>query len=294
MTVPNLAPSANAGPDVQLVLTSPNQAFVLDGSRSRDADGSIVAFRWRQVNGPGATIVNPSVAQTPVTVQGPGTYQFELTVTDNRGTTSRDTMQATITARPNQGPVANAGADVAVQLVGSSASVVLNGAQSSDPDGAIVGIAWRQVAGPTPAVIVSPGSAQTSVQLSAAGVYQFELTVTDDRGAIARDSVSVTVTTASSPCGPTARAGRDVMLLLPANATVLDGSASSSADGTIIAYAWEQVAGPAAGCASGHESARLTLTGLARGSYRFRLTVMDSRGRSASDEANVAVGRAGG
>lgn len=294
MTTPNTSPIAHAGPDVQLVLASGSQAFWLDGSRSRDADGAIITARWRQLSGPApAVITNPSNIQTMVTGLAAGSYQFELTVTDNRGASARDTMMATVTARPNQGPVANAGNDAQVQLGGAGASVVLDGSQSFDPDGTIVAFSWALVGGPAQAVISMPNAQQTLAQLTGPGVYQFELTITDDRGATARDSVLVTVTSAAAPCGPIAQAGRDVLVLWPADNATLDGSASSSPDGAIIAWGWEQVGGPAAGSAQGHDRARLSLTGLARGVYRFRLTVTDGRGRSGSDEVLVTVARSG-
>jgi hypothetical protein len=200
-------------------------------------------------------------------------------------------MTATVTVPANQGPVADAGADVQVLLAAASVSVTLDGSSSTDPDGTLAVFAWTQLSGPASATIATPGNAMTTAQLTAPGAYEFELRVTDDRGASARDTVVVTVTTPAAPCGPIAQAGRDVMILWPANATVLDGSASSAPEGAIIGYAWEQVAGPAAGCATGHDRARLTLTGLARGVYRFRLTVTDARGRTASDEVHVVVER---
>lgn len=294
MTIPNLPPIANAGPDVHVELGVTDQAFRLDGSRSRDIDGALVTVRWRQLTGPGpAVIVSPNSMQTMVTGLAVGTYTFELTVTDNRGASARDTMVATVTARPNQGPVANAGDDTQLTLSGASISTVLDGSRSTDPDGVLTAYRWAQVSGPSSVIITSPNTTQTMVQFTGPGAYVFELTISDDHGAMARDSVLVTVTTAAPPCGPIAQAGRDVLVLWPANATTLDGSQSSSPEGAILGWSWEQLGGPAAGSASGHDTARLTLTGLARGVYRYRLTVTDVRGRSASDEVIVTVARRG-
>ena len=43
---------------------------------------------------------------------------------------------------------------------------------------------------------------------------------------------------------PTAKAGSDVTLVLPASAVLLDGSASADTDGTINEYYWSYLSGP--------------------------------------------------
>jgi hypothetical protein len=169
---------------------------------------------------------------------------------------------------------------------------VLDGSGSFDPDGALAAYAWRRVAGPAIVTIITPGSAQTVVSGLQAGLHAFELRVTDNRGASAADQMVVAVVDAASPPdGPTARAGRDLLLVFPATSAVLDGSASSSPGGVLVRFQWDQVDGPAAGCASGHETARLSLSRLARGTYRYRLTVTDDQGRRDSDEVSVTVRR---
>ena len=287
-------PIAHAGPDIQVVSAGGSTTVLLDGSASRDPDGVLVAYGWSQQAGPStAIIVSPTAVQTLVTGLQVGLYQFELTVTDNAGTTARDTILVTVQPVPNDGPVADAGPDQQLQSVGSQpATAVLDGSGSFDPDGALAAYAWRRVAGPANVNIVTPGSAQTVVSGLQAGLHVFELRVTDNRGASSADQLMVAVVDAASPPrGPTARAGRDLLLVFPATSAVLDGSASSSAGGVLVRFQWDQVDGPAAGCASGHETARLSLSRLARGTYRYRLTVTDDRGRRNSDEVTVTVRR---
>jgi hypothetical protein len=49
-----------------------------------DADGSIAAYSWTKIAGPGAgTITSPTAAQTTVSALAQGVYSFELKVTDN-------------------------------------------------------------------------------------------------------------------------------------------------------------------------------------------------------------------
>ena len=91
----------------------------------------------------------------------------------------------------NQPPAAHAGADQTIALPKDSAR--LDGSASSDPDGTIVQYQWTMVVGPTTVVIASPNAVQTSLKGFLSGVYLFELTVTDDGGLVAKDTVQVRV-----------------------------------------------------------------------------------------------------
>ena len=90
----------------------------------------------------------------------------------------------------NQAPVALAGADVQLSNPGN---VALSGAASYDSDGVIVSYSWQQISG---SYISLGNNTQSSLSLNVPfGMYQFALTVTDDAGATATDTVSVTVGT---------------------------------------------------------------------------------------------------
>jgi hypothetical protein len=84
---PNVAPTANAGPDV--VLTLPTSFAQLSGTGA-DADGTVAAYLWQQVSGPvNASFSDPAVASP--TVYGlttAGMYVFSLITTDNEGAAS--------------------------------------------------------------------------------------------------------------------------------------------------------------------------------------------------------------
>ncbi|MEJ8816345.1 carboxypeptidase-like regulatory domain-containing protein [Lacibacter sp. H407] len=203
----NKPPVADAGQDQTIVLTTTNNAVILDGSNSKDEDGTIVAFKWNQLSGPSnVTIVTPTLVQTVVTGLQPGVYQFELIVTDNNGATDTDTVTITVAAPANQPPVANAGADQVVTLTATNGAITLNGTASTDPEGAALTFNWTRIAGPNTPVIVTPNLAITSVTGLVAGTYSFELKVTDDKGASDSDTVTVQVqlrdTTPQKVCGP--------------------------------------------------------------------------------------------
>ena len=79
----NQPPIAAAGPDQ--FITAPASQVTLDGSASSDFDGSIVSYVWTKSSGGAATITTSNAAVTTVTGLTPGTYVFQLTVTDNLG-----------------------------------------------------------------------------------------------------------------------------------------------------------------------------------------------------------------
>ncbi|HMO33806.1 MAG TPA: right-handed parallel beta-helix repeat-containing protein, partial [Lacibacter sp.] len=184
----NQNPVANAGPD--RTITLPTNTVTLNGSGT-DPDGSIASFQWVRLSGPNTpTIVSPTAAQTVINNLIQGTYQFELRVTDNLGAIGRDTVQVTVNPAPNQAPTANAGPDLSITL--PTNSVTLNGS-GSDVDGTIASFQWTRISGPNTPTIASPNAAQTAVSGMVQGTYRFELRVTDNQGAIGRDTVQVTV-----------------------------------------------------------------------------------------------------
>ena len=192
---PNQSPVSNAGSDITITL--PANSVVLNGSGT-DADGTIASYTWTKTSGPAQfNIVTAAAAQTTVNNLVQGVYWFELRVTDNNGATALDVVIVTVNAAPppppNQAPVANAGNDVSITLPVNSA--VLNGV-GTDADGTIGNYFWTKVSGPVQFNIVTPGTAQTTINNLVQGVYKFELRVTDNVGATSRDSVNVTVNAA--------------------------------------------------------------------------------------------------
>jgi FG-GAP repeat/PKD domain/CARDB len=100
-------------------------------------------------------------------------------------------------------PVANAGPDQSVVDVNNDGSeiVAYNGAASSDSDGTIVGWNWKVVnaAGGT----LLGNTASFAVRQSV-GTYTVSLTVTDNRGGTATDTVVVTIKAPAAPPPPSA------------------------------------------------------------------------------------------
>src|SRR4030095_6277863 len=96
---PNQAPAANAGSDLQISL--PTDTATLSGAASSDPDGTIASYKWTRISGPGqSTVVSPSKSQTLIDNLAEGVHQFELTVTDNAGASSKDTVEIIVLAVP--------------------------------------------------------------------------------------------------------------------------------------------------------------------------------------------------
>lgn len=126
---------------------------------------------------------------TPSYMQA-GTYVVTFTVTDSRG--ARDSQAVTFTiADTNRPPVAQAGAD---QETVSGATVALKGS-GSDPDGNPISFLWKKISGPV--VVIqnnnTPEASFVAPEVSEAAPIIFELSVTDSKGAVSQDTVTITV-----------------------------------------------------------------------------------------------------
>ena len=117
----------------------------------------------------------------------------------------------------NKIPVANAGEDKNIVLPANS--VTLSGA-ATDADGTIAVYNWTFVSGPTQYTIASSNQAQTVINGLVKGEYLFQLKVTDDKGAMGTDLVSVNVTEATVVYPPDAPAGSVI-----ATAKIVQGNA---------------------------------------------------------------------
>jgi uncharacterized Zn-binding protein involved in type VI secretion len=287
----NKSPFANAGPDQTISLTGNNNLLILDGSGSADPDGVLVAFNWRLVSGPiFPVIANPSSRQTAVTNLVEGIYIFELKVTDDRGATAKDIVQVIAVAGVNKAPIANAGRDQHLSISTANNGAILNGNQSFDPDGGQLVFGWKLVSGPQIPLIISPNSPQTIVTGTVSGVYIFELTVTDNRGASARDTVQITITPIQNQ-PPISNAGIDQVIKFSSlNSTIkLDGSNSKDPDGSVIRFGWRLISGQGSVVVKSPNSAQTNVSGLREGVYRFELTVSDSKGAASRDTVQVTV-----
>ncbi len=279
---PNQPPVANAGPDQSITL--PQDSAVLNGSGT-DADGTIVSYQWTKISGPSAyTIVNVNSATANVTGLVQGTYQFQLRVTDNNGAIGTDVVQITVNPAPNQPPTANAGSDQTITLPVNSVTLTGSG---TDADGTIASYQWTELSGPSTGVITNAAASTTAANNLVQGTYKFQLQVTDNDGATANAVVQVIVKPAPNQ-PPVANAGADQTITLPAGTVTLTGS-GTDADGTIVAYQWTEISGPASFNINSANAAVTAVTGLVAGTYQFQLMVTDNSGAIATDIVQIIV-----
>lgn len=121
-------------------------------------------------------------------------------------------------------PVANAGADLLVNLPTTCATI--NGSLSSDPDGTITKYQWTQVSGPNTATLTNATTSILSACGLVQGVYSFRLTVTDNDNQTGVDDVAVTVQTNVY----------DFLLRTPANNAMVTNTRRPT-------FTWDAVAG---------------------------------------------------
>lgn len=193
ITTANVAPVAYAGPDQAGV---PLQAtVVLSGLGSIDADGDPLAFAWALLSRPAGSAITLDAADTATPWFVPdvaGDYIIQLIVHDGIGTSAPDTVVVS-TDRP---PAARAGVD---QSVATGATVLLDGSTSSDPEGGPLTFSWTFASRPAGSVaaVDTPSLATATFVADREGVYQIELTVVDQAGISAADTLSVTATDAT-------------------------------------------------------------------------------------------------
>ncbi|NXY54666.1 K319L protein, partial [Callaeas wilsoni] len=176
----NKPPKADAGPDKELTL--PVDSTTLDGSKSSD-DQKIVFFLWEKTRGPdGVKLENANSSIATVTGLQVGTYEFTLTVKDERNLQSQSSVNVIVKEEINKPPVAKIAGNVVITLPTNTAE--LDGSKSSDDKG-IVSYLWTRDEGSPAAGEVLNNSDHHPVLLLSnlvEGTYTFHLRVTDAKG----------------------------------------------------------------------------------------------------------------
>ena len=222
----------NSTPSVQLLDINVNAAeMVTLSAEVSDPDGNGVSYLWRQTSGDSVNISDsdqPESYFTAPIADTPMDLGFALTVSDDYGASNSNT--AIVTVSDNFAPQVDAGAD---QSVSPGAMVNLLGS-ASDSDGSIVEITWQLSSGSD--VILSSTSALASSFVAPSSNSEltlvFQLSVSDDRGASASDTVMVTVAADQEPTIDSA-----INTSVPENTSgvIYTVSATSSAD-EVLSY----------------------------------------------------------
>jgi PKD repeat protein len=260
------APTANAGADT---VVEQHTAVVLDGSASQDNVG-IVNYTWSFVcGGLPVTLYGPNVTYT---FDLAGKYIVTLTVSDELGNVASDTMAVDVL--DSVPPTAEAGPDATVL---QDQTYRFDGRGSKD-NVAVGSWTWRFDYLGVP--ITLEGSEPQFV-FELAGTFLVTLTVADNAGSTAEDTMTVTVKDTETPV---ARAGVDIQIDQHGSASF---DASQSADNLgIVSWTWTL----------DYRGDRVELQGRTAsflfddaGTYEVVLTATDAAGNHAADSLTVTV-----
>jgi hypothetical protein len=190
LTVQNVAPTAQAGPDQFVMEGAPvtlNGSFVDPGTQ----DGH--TFSWTVTASDGQTVATGSGPSFTFTPNQLGVYTVSLTVTDSDGGVGTSTATVTVLSGVHsQGSgIVSAGP---AQVITTGSSVTLN-AMFSDPSIAAGStIQWSAAAASGQVVATGSGPSFTFTP-SQSGTYTVTLSVTESNGITATSTTTVTATT---------------------------------------------------------------------------------------------------
>ncbi|MEK7137577.1 MAG: hypothetical protein AAB853_04825, partial [Patescibacteria group bacterium] len=242
---------------------------------------------WSRFRG---QILPPSLTKTFTWMPGTvdvGTYTVTFEAGDGAAKTRADVV---ITVTPaNQAPAADAGTDQTITLPNTA---TLSGTASDDglPDPPrTVKPQWSIVSGPGIVTFSDPNSLLTTATFPVAGTYVLRLT-TDDSLLQGSDDITVTVEPPPNQ-PPTANAGTDQLITLPANVVTLDGTGIDDGlpqpPGAMTAQ-WSAISAPAPVVFGNENAFNTTAAFSVDGTYVLRLTA-DDGALTASDELTVTV-----
>ena len=267
----NQPPVADAGPDQTINNASGTgwETVAFDGTGSDDPDGDRAALFYEWKEGDTGLSIASSFSRN-FTV---GVHTITLTVTDTNGATNANEIVIEIVA--NKLPEANIAGEDRTSFVGEAIDFSGSG---SDEDGNITSYVWDFGDGST-----MTGDSAAHIYNSV-GIYTVELTVADNGGATATDTIAVTVIANQLPV---ANAGEDhVIEDIDGDGleTILfDSTGSSDPEGGALTYEWKEGDVYLSNASSFYRSYPV-------GTYTIiTLTVTDNLGATASDEVLVQI-----
>lgn len=284
----NTIPVANAGADQTVNV---GDTVTLDGSGSTDGDGDALTYSWSlSTPGGGAVLSNPNAVSPTFVPDVEGVYAATLIVGDGTDLSAPDS--AFITAEivvVNTAPVANAGPD---QTVSTGDTVSLNGSGSSDADGDPLTFRWSLTAIPvgSAAVLSDPLATNPNFMADVEGSYVAQLIVNDGEVDSPADSVIITSQTVVINTPPVANAGPDQNAAV-GEVVVLDGSASTDAEGNPLSFRWSLTSVPPGSGATLSDATAVSATFVAdvAGDYVAQLIVNDGEFDSPADAVLVTA-----
>ena len=283
--VQNQPPVANAGADQTV---HAGNMVALDGSGSSDPDGNYpLTYQWATAKAPAGSscqLFSPGTVNPSFLPDLPGDYEINLVVIDSLGLSS--TPDTVIVSTLNTAPVADAGADQSIVVLGST--VQLDGSNSYDPEGDSLTYQWTFTEKPagSAAVLSDAASPAPTFVADIYGTYRLSLVVSDAWVASAPDTVEVSFANLK----PVANAGPSQSV--PVGTLVaLDGTASSDPNGDPLSYQWSFASVPVGSTPAlvNPTSASASFTPDVAGTYVASLVVNDGVLNSDPSTATVTA-----
>jgi hypothetical protein len=306
VTIAKSGPIAVAGPD-QIV--KEGSTVTLNGSQSVDPYGIILSYSWRQI--PTNHIITLNGADTPVwsftapKVSSDTTFTFELTVTDNNGTTNNRTVNVLVKHSPSTSdqlaPPPSIAGVVPPQtpltnnpqpIEGTTPTPIVNGNSTNNPP--IVRINPQPIEGTTPTPIVNGNSTnnQLAPPPSIAGVVPPQTPLTNNPQPIEGTTPTPIVNGNTPPVKnisePLVANANPDKIINKGSIVTLDGTHST---GTIASYSWKQIGGKSVKLVSADalKSTFIAPSVKKDSPLKFMLTIDDGKGKTATVAVNVLV-----
>jgi hypothetical protein len=301
MVLDNLPPQPLPVDEVTIVEGNYHVLDVSELFSFQQEDGFLTTtgYQWRQISGPSVLMqyrqYHEQVRILAPLVDDTTDLIYEITVEDRFGLPAKNTLIVHIINSedlpPNIPPVAIAGDD---RIISSKNFIIVDGSNSYDEDGEILSYEWSVIDSEN-YVGKFRGDDQYTINhayLYEQADYTLRLTVTDDKGAVATDDVTITFNPYSNLTDnpPDADAGTHYKTPFRyyelGDSLSLNGSGSTDENGSIVSYQWRQLSGPKVDIAN-PASARTsfvpqpfdgTATSTNPIEYRFLLTVTDDEG----------------
>jgi len=177
--------TADAGSNKTLNITPSNKAIHLDGSGSGSLNTKIISYKWYEGN----HYIGSGISRW-YSLSENGKHTITLKVRDNTNNTSEDNV--TVIVKNGTTPsenilIADAGENRTIEITSTNKKVHLDGSGSSSSNTKIVNYKWFEGNH-----YIGAGISQW-YPLSKNGEHNITLKVTDNKGAIAKDSIIVTV-----------------------------------------------------------------------------------------------------
>jgi PKD repeat protein len=241
--------------------------FVFDGSGSTD-DSVITTYSWDYGNDTSDTSLTPTISYAYPTS---GIYNATLTVTDDDNNV--DMASVSITVTDNMIPTAGTDGP----YTGNAGDLIaMTAAGSSDPEGGPLTYSWDYGDN-------SPVGTDASVTYTYAsdGIYNIELTVTDDQGQTAIANTIATIGQVTNPAPVILPVGPYMGTTL----APVSLSATATDDDGIASYVWDYGDGSATemGQTVSHQYQSV-------GTFNVKLTVTDNLGQATKTSTTVNIG----